>query len=155
MPVAERPAVQPRFSRRIETFAQALSASVAHRCTWRKIMDRKTALLLGAAVSLSGGSALAAAPTEPAVPAASSYSDLLQPITNPIERLARADSEAPPARLIEAQYYQGQYQNHHHHHHHHHNRRWYMQRGYYWYGGAWVLRPRHHHHHHHHHHSQY
>ena len=117
-------------------------------------MDRKIAIMVGAAAALATGPALAAPATgSPAVPAASSYAELLQPIPNAVERLQIADAQADsaPARLIEAQYGNGQqYNNHHHHHHQNHNRRWYRQRGYVWYNGAWVMRPRAHHHHHHH-----
>ena len=112
-------------------------------------MNRKTTILVGAAAALTAAPALAApaiSPAEPAVPAASSYSDLLQPIPNAVERLKIADMQedaAPAPRLIQAQY-------HHHHHHHHHNRGWYTSHGYVFLNGAWVLRPRNHHHHHHH-----
>jgi hypothetical protein len=92
-------------------------------------MNRKTVILMGAAAALSAGPALAA-PVEPAVPAAATYSDLLQPIPNAAERLKIADMQedqaTPAPRLIEAQYYA-------HHHHHHHRRRY---------------RRQHHHHHH-------
>lgn len=112
-------------------------------------INRKTAMLAGAAAALAAGPVLAApAGGEPAVPVAASYADLLQPIPNAVERLraAEAQDDLRPAQLIDAQYIA----HHHHHHHHHHSRRWYMQNGYSWYGGAWVLRPRPHHHHHHH-----
>jgi hypothetical protein len=117
-------------------------------------MDRKTATMIGIAGAFAAGPALAApTPEQPAVPAASSYADLLQPIPNAVERLKIADAQAAAQpKLIEAQYYPNQ---HHHHHHHHHNRRWYLRNGYSWYGGAWVLRPRAHHHHHHHHHHNH
>jgi hypothetical protein len=109
-------------------------------------MNCKTATLMGAAAALAASPALAApsAAEAAAVPVASSYAQLLEPVPNAVERLRIADSDtaAPPARLIEAQYNQ-----HHNHHHQNHNRRWYMQNGYIWSGGAWVLRPRHHHHH--------
>jgi len=115
-------------------------------------MDRKTITLVGAAAALAAGPALAAssAAEGPAVPVAASYAELLQPIPNAVERLKLADAEADaqPARLIPAQY-----AAHHHHHHHHHSRRWYQTHGYAWLGGAWVLRPAHHHHHHHHDHN--
>lgn len=91
----------------------------------------KTKLGAAAAALLSlplAGAATAA--TEPAIPSAASYADLLQPIPNASERLARADSEEPPARLIPAQIVVAVP-----HHHHHHWRRW---------------RRRHYHHHHHH-----
>jgi hypothetical protein len=113
------------------------------------LMDRKTAILLGAASALATGPAFAApiGPQATPVPVAASYAELLQPIPNAVERLRAADAQADltPARLIDAQYVRQ------HHHHHHHDRRWYQQNGYSWYNGAWVLRPRAHHHHHHHH----
>jgi len=131
-------------------------------------MDRKTAMLMGAAAAaLATSPALAALPAgEPAVPVASSYAQLLEPIPNAVERLqiADADTNDQPARLIEAQWahhhHHNNYNNYNnynnHHHHHHHSRWWYQQNGYYWFGGAWVLRPRHHHHHsNYHHHSHY
>ncbi len=104
-------------------------------------MNRKTTILVGAAAALTAAPALAApatSPAEPAVPAASSYSDLLQPIPNAVERLKIADMQeeaAPAPRLIQAQY------NSHHHHHHHHNRGWYTSHGYVFLNGFWVLRP--------------
>ncbi len=118
-------------------------------------MRRTTATMMGAAAALATGPAMASAATTdaPAVPVASSYAELLQPIPNAVERLKLADAEeaARPARLIEAQYVPGAVAHHHHHHHHTHyySRRWYLQHGYYWYGGRWVLRPvrRYHHHH--------
>lgn len=119
-------------------------------------MNRKTATLMGAAVAIAAGPAVAttSAVAAPAVPIAASYAELLQPIPNASERLKQADLEqsAAPARMIKAQW-----RDHHHHHHNHyrhyrqHNRDWYLSNGYYWHGGGWVLRPRHHHHHHHHH----
>src|SRR5579863_1578064 len=129
-------------------------------------MKRKTAIMMGAAAALTAGPTLAqtaAAPAESAVPAASSYAELLQPIPNAVERLRISDLQevqAPPARLIEAQYSgQGYGQPYNHHHHHHHSRRWYQTNGYVWWNGAWIVRPRwwgrrdyrqrHHHHHHH------
>jgi len=106
---------------------------------------------IGALLALPLG-ANAAPPQEPAVPPAQSFSDLLQPISNPVERLQVADAqEAQQARLIPVQYAV----HHHHHHHHHHNRRWYMSHGYVWLNGGWVLRPPPRHHHHHHHHNHY
>ncbi len=123
-------------------------------------MDKKTLGVVGAigslaALPLGAGAAQAA----PAVAPAQSYADLLQPISNPVERLQLADEQE--ARLIPAQWdrrndggydrsdYRSNDRNHHHHH--HHNRRWYMSRGYSWYNGAWVVRRSHHHHHHHNH----
>lgn len=115
-------------------------------------MDRKTALILGAAAALTAAPALAAPHAErSAVPVAASYAELLTPVPNALERLKASDAEAmaQQPQLIEAQYYQRPVA--HHHHHHHHNRRWYMRNGYVWSNGGWILRPRPHHHHHHHH----
>ena len=133
-------------------------------------MDKKTLGVGGAIGSLAAlPLGAGAAQAEPAVPPAQSYADLLQPISNPVERLQLADQqEDQQARLIQAQYQnydrsydrsydqrdRGDYRSndrYHHHHHHHHNRRWYMSRGYTWYNGAWVYRRAYHHHHHHHH----
>ncbi|WP_293366699.1 hypothetical protein [Phenylobacterium sp.] len=111
-------------------------------------MDPKTTALLGAAAALTALPALAAPASQAsAVPVAASYSELLTPIPNAVERLKLADAEwqTQQPRLIEAQYVA------HHHHHHHqprHSRRWYLRNGYAWTNGAWVLRPRAHHHHH-------
>lgn len=115
-------------------------------------MDRKSASIAGAAAALAAGPAFAAAPPqEPAVPVAASYAELLTPIPNAVERLKRAEAEAPPA-LIEAQYAPPVA---HHHHHHHHSRRWYLAHGYIFQRGAWILAPRPHHHHHHHNHDHH
>ncbi|HEY1426644.1 MAG TPA: hypothetical protein VGF50_08235 [Caulobacteraceae bacterium] len=126
-------------------------------------MDGKIATIAGAAalvVAPAIAGATPAAASQPAVPVAATYADLLSPIPNAVERLKIADmqaqTETAQPQLIQAQYY-----DHHHHHHHNHYRRysrraWYLAHGYYWYGGQWVLRPRyHHHHHHHHHHNNY
>jgi hypothetical protein len=117
---------------------------------------RSTAKIVGAAAALVTGPAVAATPPQAQpVPVARSYAELLQPIGNPVERLAAADAQAPEPRLLEAQYVA--YHHHHHHHHHHwrHSRAWYLRNGYYWNNGGWMLRPRRHHHHHHHHHHNY
>jgi hypothetical protein len=116
-------------------------------------MDGKIATLAAGVAALASGPALAA-PNAPAVPVASSYAELLQPIANATERLQLADAQdqANAPRLILAQWGR----DHHHHHHHHHNRAWWLWHGYYWYGGRWTLRPvQHHHHHHHPHHDGY
>lgn len=150
-------------------------------------MDRKATSLITAAAALAGVPAVSQAQPlqEPAVPAAASYADLLDPVPNSVERLKAVQAEAAsrPARLIEAQYW-----NNHRHHHHHHSNYWYRQRGYYWNGGGWIPRnpyygggyatyygggyapyygggyapyygggyaPYYHHHHHHHHHNNY
>ena len=101
-------------------------------------MDRTTSLGVAAAISALVALPAAAEPsTAPAVPQAQSYSELLDPIPNAVERLRLADAqEEPRARLIEAQYYPPPVDHHHHHHH-------------------WRRHRRHHHHHHHHHHSNY
>ena len=113
-------------------------------------MDRLTATLLGAAAAVGVGPALLASAAQASpVPVAASYSELLAPIPNAVERLQLADAaDAAHPQLIEAQY-----NAHNHDHHHHHNRRWYMRHGYVWLNGGWTLRPpsrtNHHHHHHH------
>jgi hypothetical protein len=95
-------------------------------------MDKKIAGLLGAAAALTTVTAAhAATPAQAAQPTAS-YSDLLNPVANPVAalkaddaRLAqKTDATADEAKVAQLFY--------HHHHHHHHVRR------------------RHHHHHHHH-----
>lgn len=116
-------------------------------------MDSKTATLLGAAVALAAGLALAETAAEtPAAPVASSYAELLTPIPNAVERLKLSDAywQAQQPKLIPVQYAADHH--HHHHHHHHHSRRWYLRNGYTFNNGIWALLPRPHHHHHHHHH---
>jgi hypothetical protein len=102
-------------------------------------MDKTLSLGVAAAISALVALPAAAEPAAaPAVPQAQSYSELLEPIPNAVERLRLADAqEAPRARLIEAQYYPAPADHHHHHHH------WRRHRRHY------------HHHHHHHHHSNY
>jgi hypothetical protein len=114
-------------------------------------LDSKIAISVGAAAALATTPCLAApSAEEPAVPPAASYAELLQPIPNAVERLARSNAEiaARPPVLVEAQYVAPD-QEHHHHHHHHHSNDWYRQNGYTWSGSAWVIRPQSHHHHHH------
>jgi hypothetical protein len=117
-------------------------------------MDGKLATLAGAAALAAAPAVATPVASEPAVPVAATYAELLSPIPDATTRLKLADAQdEAPARLIPAQYYQ---QHHHHHHHHnHYSRSWYLNHGYYWFGGRWVLRPvrRYHHHHHHHHHN--
>lgn len=119
-------------------------------------MDGKIATLAGAAALVAVPAIAAATPpaSEPAVPVAASYTELLSPIGNASERLQLADaqSQAAQPQLIEAQYVA---HHHHHHHHNHYNRAWYQAHGYYWNGARWVMRPRNHHHHHHHHQNNY
>ena len=127
-------------------------------------MQNKSGKLI-AAVALAAAPAVGLANSSEAhpLPPASSYSDLLQPIPNAIERLRASDAQMASAEveLIKAQYGPPRggpeggpgYQPHHHHHHHHHSRRWYRQHGYVRSGGQWMLRPVDHHHHHHHHHN--
>src|ERR1700722_3386647 len=102
--------------------------------SWRTMMDKKIAGLLGAAAAVAtvGGAqastATAHAPND--LLTSRSYADLLAPIPNATEALIadNARLEAKPSEGVQlAQYYY-----HHHHHHHHH--------GYY--------RYYHHHHHH-------
>ena len=109
-------------------------------------MDKTTLGVIGAISSLvafpaaSAGASPAAAP---AVPPAQSFSELLDPIPNALERLQLADAqeEHGGARLIEAQYVPVVVVPHHHHHHYvrPRYRRHYRR----------VVIIRHHHHHHH------
>jgi hypothetical protein len=124
-------------------------------------MDHKLATIVGAAavlVAVPATKQATAVPAEPAIPAASSHADLLQPIPNAVERLRIADSESAARRpMLEKIQYGGPVDHHHHHHHHHHHSHdWYMQNGYRWFGGRWVTGDyyAHHHHHHHHHHHE-
>jgi hypothetical protein len=84
-------------------------------------MDKKIAGLLGAAAALSTMTGVQAAPAQPpSLAPASSYKDLLEPISNALAAL-KADEAArtqtgPTARLERVQYH-----DHHHHHHHHHH----------------------------------
>jgi hypothetical protein len=116
---------------------------------WRKIMDKKIAGLLGSVAALAtAGAAQAATPTETnpsEALRASSYADLLTPISNAQELLiaddnARASKPAEDMKLAQVSISVG----HHHHHHHRYHRRVIIKRHH-----------RHHHHHHHHHHSNY
>ena len=116
-------------------------------------METKTINMIGAAAVIAVGAATAAPASAEPIPAAASYADLLQPVSDAMSRLTADDAarQNAPAELYRAQYNPGgPVDHHHHHHHHHHNRRWYMQHGYYWNGRTWMMRPRHHHHHHHH-----
>ncbi len=87
------------------------------------------AAAISALIALPSGAASAATASQPAVPKAQSFSELLDPIPNAGERLKLADAEdAAAPRLIPVQYAV----HHHHHahvvlappHHHHHHRRW-------------------------------
>jgi hypothetical protein len=82
-----------------------------------------------------------AAATQPAVAPAQSFSELLQPIPNAVERLDASNRElAGGAFLLPAQF-----NNHHHHHnnHNHHSRAWWRA----YYRHLMWLRSHHHHHH--------
>ena len=71
-------------------------------------MDKTKLGLFGAISSLAALPAAAATPSEPAIPPAASYADLLQPIPNATERLKMADlQEAQKAkpRLIKTDYW--------------------------------------------------
>src|SRR5579875_2317050 len=100
-------------------------------------MNKKSAVsIAAAAAAISAGPAVthAAELDGPAVPPATSYADLLQPIPNAIERLRASDAEVAPTggKLFAAEYAPpsppgaGPFAHHHHHHHHHHARRWYL-----------------------------
>ena len=103
-------------------------------------INRGAAAALTALMALPAGAAVAEAlPAQTqAVPPASSYAELLEPIPNASERLRLADAAAATAQpeLILAQYNV--------HDHHHQWRRW--RRRHF---------RHHHHHHHHHHHNHY
>ena len=111
-------------------------------------MDRTKLGLLGAISSLVALpiGASAAVSSEPAVPAAQSFSDLLQPIPGAVEKLKVSDAQelakARGVQLIQTRW---------HHHHAHYYRRWRPYYGGYayvpYYGGGYY----HHHHHNHHH----
>jgi len=115
-------------------------------------MDRKIVGLLGAVGALASlNTAQAATTSDPTeVLKASSYADLLEPISNASEKLRAIDETQSAPRVQMAQFF---VEHHHHHHHHHH--------GYYRdHGPRIVVRPgygypRYHHHHHHHHHHGY
>jgi hypothetical protein len=111
-------------------------------------MDKKIAGLLGSVAALTTvGAAQAASPADVNASdalRASSYADLLTPVSNAKEALiaddnARATKPAEEMQLAQLTVQVG----HHHHHHHRYHRR--------------VIIRRHgrHHHHHHHHHSNY
>ena len=61
-------------------------------------MNRKTATLVGAAAALAAGPALATPSPTPAVPVATSYAELLQPVPNAVEKLRQADAQPPRGR---------------------------------------------------------
>ncbi len=102
-------------------------------------MDKTVAGVLGAVGALVAGTSAQAATPE-SVLHASSYAELLRPISNAVETLRALDSQEA-ARLQEAQYYY--YPPPAYYYHHHHHNRYYRPRYY------------HHHHHHHHHHNGY
>ena len=113
-------------------------------------MDTSRIGMVGAITSLVAlpVAASAAVAREAAVAPAQSFSELLQPISNPVERLQISDAQER-ARAEGAELIQARWRHHHHAH--------YYRRGYYW--GYSYARPyywgryyRHHHHHHHHHH---
>lgn len=113
-------------------------------------MKLKTVWLAGvaAAALLVGASAPSLAAADP-IPQASSYADLLEPVSDASARLAADDAvREQTARLELAQYWYQPRGHHHHHHHHHHAWQWYRDNGYYWNGGAWAPIPYAHHHHH-------
>jgi hypothetical protein len=112
-------------------------------------MDKKIAGLLGSVAALTTvGAAQAATPADMnATDAlrASSYADLLTPISNAQELLIADDNARASAPAEEMQMAQVNISvGHHHHHHHRYHRKVIIKRHH-----------RHHHHHHHHHHSNY
>jgi hypothetical protein len=105
-------------------------------------LDKTIIALLGgaSALALLGGVGDAASLPQAgvnSVPAARSFSELLDPIPNAANILNAQSEQAPDEGTAEAPMILAQYYQNHHHHHHHYYRR------------------RHHHHHHHHHHHQY
>lgn len=113
-------------------------------------MDKKMAGVVGAVAGLAtigSGQAATAAPQRSDALQASSYADLLAPISNAAELLkaedaARVEEQSGDVKLVQyyphpypPPYYYPYYHHHHHHHHHHHS----------------YYRYYHHHHHHHHH----
>ena len=114
-------------------------------------MDRKIATIVGAAAALVAvpAAAHAAIHEAPAVSAAASYAELLEPIANPVEQLKIANARDAHSGFQDVQFSVGVDLGHHHHH--HHDRRWYLRNGYMWFGGRWVTRDYWNHHHHHHH----
>ena len=125
---------------------------------------------LGVAATLTALTALPvggaeATSAERAVPEARSYSDLLEPIPNAVERLKAADAqEIQEARIIKAQwgYGYGYYRPYYHHRRYYGYRRYwppvyygYPYYGGYPYGGGYYYPRYYHHHHHHHHHHGY
>jgi hypothetical protein len=96
-------------------------------------MDKKIAGLLGAAAALTTMTATTQAAQSTEVSPATSYRDLLDPISNALPKLKADDAQFARAPANEAtRLAQVSVQVGHHHHHRHHGR--------------------HHHHHHHHHH---
>lgn len=123
-----------------------------------KLRNAMFASVGAAAIAVSAPIATPAA-ADP-IPAAGSYSDLLEPVPDAMSRLQIHDEMAGSAlpQLQTVQYWQGgdrdRWQGGDRDHHHHHNRnvrdgRWYRSHGYYWNGGGWIFRrPVDHHHHH-------
>jgi hypothetical protein len=113
-------------------------------------MDKKIAGLLGSVAALTTvGAAQAASPADVSASAAlraSSYADLLTPVSNAKEALIADDNAraAKPAEEMQLAQVTVQVGHHHHHHHRYHRRVIVIKRHH-----------RHHHHHHHHHHSNY
>ena len=89
-------------------------------------MDKKIAALLGAVAGIATAASAQAA-IEPATNApeaqASSYADLLKPVSNPVEAL-KADDAAREQQVAQYYYYgyppAPYYRRYYHHHHHHH-----------------------------------
>ena len=127
-------------------------------------MEKKIAGLLGAVAALStlNGAQAAPAPAQDTSPSdtlkVNTYADLLEPIPNALEVLAKIEAQAPVKpwedNVKVAQFY--------HHHHHHHG--YYRHHHHHGYGPRVIVVPprryyRHHHgyyhHHHHHHHGYY
>jgi len=119
-------------------------------------MDKTAKLgLLGAISSLVALPISAiAAQDEPAVAPAQTFSDLLQPIDNPVQKLKVSDAQAL-ARSRGAELIQTRWRR-------HYRRHYYYGYSYPYYGYSYAVPyyyggyyRHHHHHHHHHHHSHY
>lgn len=115
-------------------------------------MDKKIAGLLGAVAGLATISSAQAAPEPGPAPSealqASSYADLLAPISNPVAAL-EADNAARAQNLELAQYYNYYpYSNYYsypppyyHHHHHHHHNNYYSRHDHHHHNSAFIGIP--------------
>jgi hypothetical protein len=117
-------------------------------------MGKKIAGLVGAMATLGAMNAAQATPAPNPAPTdvlrASSFADLLQPISNASATLQAIDESAPAKSADDNMQLAQLFVHHHHHNNHHHGFRRYVPR-------VVVVPPRfrRHHHHHHHHHGYY